>query len=184
MISIVITTSSCAKSSKIPDLRVEDYFQNKNMIKHFSGGFENGGFKQITDKIEKDKIQVVQQDTGTSVILIYQISANNNISLIYRKEELGGKSKENYIGIVNPNADDIILKAPIEVGTSWTDNLDIKYEITGINVAVNTPAGTFSAVEVTSLKDAFKSKMYYAKDLGLVKRTIEGSGEDQLIKVE
>jgi hypothetical protein len=70
------------------------------------------------------------------------------------------------------------------VGTQWTDNSDGKYEITGINIGVKTPVGTFSTVEVTLLRGGSEVKMYYGKDLGLVKRIIKGYSEDELIKVE
>ncbi|MBU3142531.1 hypothetical protein [Clostridium sp. CF012] len=183
LISIIITISSCAKNSKDTVLRIQDYFPKKGMIKKFSGGFENSGFTQIIDKINGNKFQIKQQDTATGVILIYQVS-DTDIRLIFSKEEPEGKFKENYIGLVEPNANDIILKTPLEVGTRWTDASELKYEITGINVPVNAPAGSFSAIEVTSIRDTFKSKMYYAKDLGLVKRTIEGYSEDELIKID
>jgi len=183
MISIVIGTSACAKTSNVTELNVQAYFPKKTMIKQFSGGFENSGFRQIIDKIEGDKVQLKQLDTGTSVILIYQVT-DKDIKLIFSKEEPDGQFKENYIGVVEANADNIILKTPLEVGTKWTDVSGLKLEITGINVAVKTPAGSFSTIEVTSLRDTFKSKLYYAKDLGLVKRIIEGYSGDELIKVE
>lgn len=183
MTSIVITTSSCGKNSKSPELRVQDYFPMKTMTKHFSGGFENAGFTQIIDKVMVDKVQVKQLDTGTGVIFIYQIS-DKEIRLIFSNEVPDGKFKDNYIGTVEPNSKDIILKTPLEIGTKWTDASEIKHEITGINVPVQTPAGSFSAIEVTLLKDEFKSKVYYVKELGLVKRIIEGYSKDELIKIE
>jgi hypothetical protein len=183
MVSIVITTNFRSKNGGNNDIRVQDYFPRKTMTKQFSGGFENGGYKHIIDKIDKDKVQVKQLDTATATILIYQVS-ENDIRLIFRNEEPDGKFKENYIGIVKPNVDEIILKSPLEVGTQWTDNSDGKYEITGINVGVKTPVGTFSTVEVTLLRGGSEVKMYYAKDFGLVKRTIKDYSEDELIRIE
>lgn len=183
MVSIVITINFRSKSGVNKDIRVQDYFPRKTMIKQFSGGFENGGYKHIIDKIDKDKVQVKQLDTATATILVYQVS-ENDIRLIFRNEEPDGKFKKDYIGIVKPNVDEIILKSPLEVGTQWTDNSDGKYEITGINIGVKTPVDTFSTVEVTLLRGGSEVKMYYGKDLGLVKKIIKGYSEDELIKVE
>lgn len=183
MIGIGITLKYSAKNDHIQELRVQDYFPKKTMIKHFSGGFENGGFKHIIDKIYKDKVQVKQIDTGTGVIRVYQVS-ENDITLIYSREESDGKFKEDYIESLEANTSNVIIKAPLEVGTKWSDKTDMKYEITGINVEAITPAGKFSAVEVTEVRDSFEIKRYYAKDLGLVKTSIKGYGEDELIKIE
>ena len=169
------------KNNGNKELRVQDYFPSKTMTKQFSGGYENQGFKHIIDKIYEDKFQVKQVDSGTGVIFIYQVS-DNDIRLIYSHEVSDGKFQENYIGTVQPNSDKIILKAPLEVGTKWTDDADGKYEITGINVGVKTPAGRFVAVEVTFLRGDFKTKSYYVKGLGLVKSS--GYSEDVLVKIE
>jgi hypothetical protein len=175
-----ITTNSHAKNN---ELRVKDYFPSRIMTKQFSGGYENQGFKHTIDKIDEDKVQIKQIDSGTGVILIYQVS-DNDIRLIFSSEVADGKFKENYIGTVQPNDDKIILKSPLEVGTKWTDkdDADSKYEITGINVGVKTPAGTFDAVEVTFFRGEFQTKSYYVKGLGLVKRS--GYSEEVLIKIE
>ena len=104
-----ITTNDPTKNNPNKELRVQDYFPSKTMTKQFSGGYENQGFKQITDKIDEDKVQVKQMDSGTGVILIYQVS-QNDIRLIFSREVSDGKFKENYIGTVEPNDDRIILK--------------------------------------------------------------------------
>jgi hypothetical protein len=179
-----ITTNAPARNNSNKELRVQDYFPSKTMTKQFSGGYENQGFKYTIDKIDEDKVQVKEVNSGTGAILIYQVS-DNDIRLIFGSEVPDGKFKENYIGTVQPNDDKIILKAPLEVGTKWNDkdDSDSKYEITGINVEVKTPAGTFTAVEVTFLRGDIQTKSYYVKDLGLVKTSTIGN-ESELIKVE
>lgn len=178
MISIVITLNYPAKNGESQELKVQDYFPRKTMIKEF-----NGGFKHIIDKIHQDKVQVKQLDIATGVILIYKVS-ENDIKLIFRSEEPDGKFKDNYIETVKPNISEVILKSPLEVGTKWINNEDMTYEITGINVRVTTPAGKFSGVEVTSIRDSFEVKRYYVKDFGLVKTSIKGYGNEELVKVE
>jgi uncharacterized ubiquitin-like protein YukD len=90
MVSIVITINFRSKNGGNKDIRVQDYFPRKTMIKQFSGGFENGGYKHIIDKIDKDKVQVKQLDTGTA--LIYQV-CENDIRLIFRNKNLKGSLK-------------------------------------------------------------------------------------------
>lgn len=183
MIFIVIAINLPFNNERNKEIRVQDYFPSKPIIKQFSGGFENGGYKHIIDIINKDKVQVKQLDTATAAILIYQVS-EKDIRLIFKNEEPDGKFKKDYMGIVKSNVDEIILKSPLKVGTKWADNSEGKYEITGINVEVKTPVGSFPTVEVTLLRGGLEIKMYYAKELGLLKRTIKGHGIDELIKVE
>lgn len=169
------------RNSKDKDLRVEQYFPNIKMTKEFSGGFENAGFYQIVDRFKNNKIQVKQYNTGTGVVLIYQIS-NNDIKLIYSRE--GESFEENYIDNVVPNTDEIILKAPLKLGTKWVSSRGGSYEITGVNVKVFTSVGMFYAVEVTYKDDEFQSRDYYVKNLGLIKRSIKGHGHDNLLKIK
>ena len=181
--------SDYTKGGDAIDLRVQDFFPQKSMKKYFSGGFENGGFTESIDKFAGDKVQVKGLNTGIGFAYVYQIT-EEYIRRIFRTEEGDGKFKDDYIGTTEDNSNDIILKAPLVVGTKWTNDTEGNCEITGVNVKVQTPAGTFSAVEVTVTytNKEIVSKHYYAKDLGLVKNSIilsEGlTLDDLLIKVE
>ncbi|WP_055666039.1 hypothetical protein [Desnuesiella massiliensis] len=92
--------------------------------------------------------------------------------------------KDDYIGTTEANSNDIILKAPLVVGAKRNNDGDGKYEITGVNVKVQTLAGTFYTVEVTYTNGEFVSIHNYAKDLGLVKSSIKGYSDSLLVKVE
>lgn len=180
---ISINPNDYAKDVDVSDLRVQDYFPKKSMKKYFTGGFENGGFKQTIDKLEGDKVQVKQLDTGTGVAFVYQLT-EKDIRIIFRTEVGDGNFKDDYIGTTEANSNDIILKAPLVVGTKWDNNSDGKYEITGVNVKVQTPAGTFYTVEVTYTNGEFVSIHNYAKDLGLVKSSVKGYSDSLLAKIE
>ena len=70
---------------------------------------------------------------------------------------------------VTPTLDFIILQAPIEVGTSWVNGGETS-QITAVDVSVETPLGTFSAVQVTTVTArGFEERYYYAEGIGLVK---------------
>ncbi|MDR2898999.1 MAG: GerMN domain-containing protein [Clostridiales bacterium] len=72
----------------------------------------------------------------------------------------------------------VLLKDPIQLGNSWetqsgpslTGIANGKSEITGVNVALETPAGTFNAIEIsTEMDNGFTIVDYYVKDIGLVR---------------
>lgn len=177
-----LSNPSVTNTEKEKELLVKAFFPTKTMIKRFSGGFENSGFTHTIDIVNQDKVQVKQLDAGTGVIFVYQISVNE-IRLIFNREVSDGNFEENYINSIKNNADKVILKAPIKVGTNWSDSKGGIYEITGVDVQLNTPAGIFDTIEVTFRKGDFEIKRYYAKDIGLVKSSTKGYSEDELIEI-
>lgn len=184
---LIITLIILLKLNTLPDIQeeapsVSDYFPKVEMTKEYSGGFENSGFIQIVDRFEGDKVQIKQMDTGGRLATIYQVT-DDSIKLIYTEEVSESDFKDNYLTSFAPNRDEVILQEPLEIGTKWSVE-DNQYEITGTNVEITTPAGTFSTIEVTQVRDLFEVKSYYAKELGLVKRIIKDYGVDELISVE
>ncbi|QUH26605.1 hypothetical protein [Serpentinicella alkaliphila] len=169
------------RNSKDKDLRVEEYFPSEKMTKKFSGGYEREGFSHIVERLENGKVLIKQWDTGTGVAQVYQVS-NRDIRLIY--SETGESLLKDYINEVEPNRDHITLKAPLTVGTRWTSNTAGINEITGVNVKVFTLVGVFYAVEVTHKDNKYESKSYFAKKIGLIKRTRKGYESDNLIKLK
>lgn len=185
-IIIAIAALSIFKSpiNKVDSLSMgaDDFFPKQVMTKKFSGGFENEGFTHIIDKFENGKLQIKQTDSAMPTILVYEIS-KESIKLIYSQEIHDIKFGENYIENTESNRKDIIIKAPIKKGTKWTDEKG-KYEITGVDVEITTPAGDFNnTVEVTFTRNDFEVKRYYAKDIGLVKSIIDGL-VDELIEIK
>ncbi|MCL2852197.1 MAG: GerMN domain-containing protein [Defluviitaleaceae bacterium] len=70
---------------------------------------------------------------------------------------------------VAPSIDFIILQGPIEVGTSWSNGPEIS-QITAVDAQVETPVGTFTAIQVTTTTPGgFEERYYYAEGVGLVK---------------
>jgi len=114
--------------------------------------------------------------------MVYDISADY-IKLIYTEEVANKEFKEDYIEDLIPNRMDIILKAPIEIGTNWRDDDGGIYEIIKINALADTPAGTFETLVVRYTNDDFTVKEYYAKDIGLVKIILNNYGVYELIQI-
>jgi len=82
---------------------------------------------------------------------------------------------------------DAILIGPIEIGTSWVRNpfdpphTHDQREITGVDISITTPAGTFNTIEVTTFSphnpDYFiqpRTKDFFARDMGVVKSVVHG----------
>lgn len=164
------------------ELKVENFIPKQEMIKEFSGGYENEGFTHTVEEIKNGRIQVKEkQNEAMGIIAVYEVS-ENQISLIYTQEADDLDSTEIDLDRITPNREKIILKGPLKVGTKWTDDTDRKYEITGVNIKVETPAGAFHAIEVLAASGKFETKYYYVKNIGLVKSIY--SGKDELLKIQ
>jgi len=159
--------------------KVSDYFPSKIITKTFSGGFENEGTKHVVLSVENNQVQILQEDTGTNLIMVYEVT-DNQIKMIFSEEEYYSKKK---IDKVIPNRNSIIIKAPLEVGNKWEHEFAGFLEITAVDLEVNTPAGKFNALEVTYSFEDYTTKYYYAKELGLVK-TISDFATTKLLKVK
>jgi len=186
---ILILVSLFATAKLINSSRGEEetiapipYYPNENMVKIFKNNSEDVGFTQIVDMVKQGKIQIKQVDLLTRVVMVYDISADY-IKLIYTEEVANNEFKEDYIESLIPNRMDIVLKAPIEIGTNWEDNDGGIYEIIKINAIVDTPAGTFETVVVRYTNDDFTVKEYYAKNIGLVKIIFNNYGVYELIQI-
>jgi len=153
------------------EILVSDYFPNREMIKVFNGGFENGGTVEFIDKIAENKVQTKRIDTATGMIHVHAIS-ENEITLIYSLTAEDDRLKEDYLDAPS-NRDVLILKGPIKKGTKFGSS-----EITNTNIVVNTPAGEFEAIEISDKK--LGTKRYYAKGLGHVKTVGVGFDSDLL----
>ena len=70
------------------------------------------------------------------------------------------------------NNDTILIKGPIQLGTSWTDNDGLK-EIVAVDAQIETPIGNFDnciKIKITSNEDVIYR--YYKKDIGMVKQEV------------
>lgn len=78
--------------------------------------------------------------------------------------------KENFLetGFPSDTEEQAILQLPIEEGNTWEGIEGSEFEITGVDVPVETTSGTYDAVEVTETQDETTSVYYYAEDVGIV----------------
>jgi hypothetical protein len=164
----------------VPQLAVlRDYLPDKEMTKVFTGGFENSGMVHIIEKVTDQKVQIRQSDTGGTIIKVYE-ATEEAIFLVYAKmlyDHLEGD-----FTVEAHNRDEVVLKSPLTVGTSW-EEYGMTHTITRLNARVSTPAGVFQAIEITATDGAYYTCIsYYARGLGLIKLTSPDS-KVELIKV-
>lgn len=180
----LFSTVKLINSSKVEEEIIAPipYYPNENMVKIFKNDAEDQIFTQTVDMVKQGKIQIKQVDLLTRVVMVYDISAEY-IKLIYTEEVANKEFKEDYIDNLIPNRMDIILKAPIEMGTNWKDDDGGIYEIIKLNALVDTPAGTFETLVVRYTNDDFTVKEYYAKDIGLVKIILNNYGVYELMQI-
>jgi hypothetical protein len=182
--SVLILSSfaSCSKSNKPTDttpkdntkLTVKDYFPFKeNVFMKYQGiGNEYAEHETYVDYIEGDRIQIRDINPGTTLSKVYEIK-NGELRLISSREEY--YYKENLLSSTNTNYD-ILLKEPIEKGTTWTTKDGLKRYISNTEAKITTPSGEYSAVEVITEGNDYKIFDYYVKNIGFVK-TVYKSGD-------
>ena len=156
------------------------FVPGREMIKIFSGGFEDAGSIHVIDKIEDDKFQVKQIDTAAAAALVYSVD-DNEIVLVFSEET--SHFEENYFNKIN-NRNHTQLKTPLEKGTTWTDGEGGTYTITGVDVEFETEVETYKAIEVTLRRGDFELKRYYARDIGLVGSVTEDFGSMKLLGID
>lgn len=78
--------------------------------------------------------------------------------------------KENFLetGFPSDTEEQAILQLPIEEGNAWEGVEGSEFEITGVDVPIETASGSYEAVEVTQTQEETTSVYYYAEDVGIV----------------
>ena len=76
------------------------------------------------------------------------------------------------------DSQEVVLMEPIEKDTSWQLDDGSTRTITDIAVDVETPAGSYNAVEVITEGEDYTSTDYYAKGVGLIKSVYLSEKDD------
>lgn len=134
-------------------------------------GSEYAGFDVVSQYAEEDAWQTVEHTSGTSLVTVYEYS-EEEVRRVYSREET--YFRENFIDSDMRNEEEeILIQAPIEEGHSWESPNGDVYEITGVNVPVETASGSYNAIEVSrSTSEDGEAYMirYYAENIGLVEQ--------------
>lgn len=164
---------------------VSEYFPLKeNTIYVYSGDENSYGYDSYVIYKEGSKVQrrsktsITTSSATTDFISteVFEITGDA-VNFVYADSESNGF--ENFL---ERQEDEIttILKEPLQLGNSWersfisnssrTNEFTGKSTITAVEVPIDTPAGEFECIEVTSEFELdYKIVEYYAKGIGLVK---------------
>lgn len=185
LIIVALFTYRVFQNNSIPtdntELLVRDFTPSKPMIKVFKNDSKNVSSINFVDIVSENKVQIRSISSNDKKIEIEALGKNFDISgniNVYEKSDeyfkltymnFGvGLLAESYINEPQ-NMDFIFLKGPLKKGTKWSNEFG-SFEITGVNVKVETSVDEFKAVEVTHDQGSESGKSYYARGIGIVKR--------------
>ena len=150
-----------------------------NVERIYAGeGNEYAEFSTYPQFITEDSIQFKNQNPG---IISYHIYEYREDRIVETFTHHGGLMRDDFANTAKTSdseGEEIILKAPIEVGTQWEDREGQTVEITATDLDLDTPEGIVKGIEVTTTtidQDGYEGKIhrYYGKDIGLVKEVTE-----------
>lgn len=171
LLSLVFVTAcspSPAEPIKDPKATLAEYFPLQVGSSWQYEGIGNE-FASYTSKVthQKDSKGQIVLSSGTVTANRYEIT-ENSILHTYQQHEF---YEDASILDNASNIDGVILKLPLEIGSTWTSQGNT-CEIIDTKATVETPAGTFQdciAVKTTYKDSGNHSVHYYAKGIGLVK---------------
>lgn len=135
-------------------------------------GNEFAFFNVYTDYTSDNKTQQRIDNGGTQSIRVIEIFDDAIIQKVFRGEVYYRENLTNADG----ETEEILLKAPLEIGNAWTLSDGNTRKITDIDVDISTPLGNYKAIEVTTEGEYGSSTDYYAEDVGLIKTVYHSEG--------
>lgn len=154
-----------------PARTVEQYFPlTPDVFARYTGtGNEYVPMTVYVDYSRPGQIQLAYDNGGTEVHVLYAVG-NGKVQILQELAEL--YVREDLAQLPPVSNGEILLMEPLEVGTAWNIDHGIR-AITAIDVPVDTEAGAFNAIEVTTTSSDVVTKHYYARGFGLVQMTAQ-----------
>jgi len=156
--------------------KLADYFPMKDNVRYvYEGeGNEFASYDVYTEFSSSDKIQQRVDNGGTVMARVYELKEGELTRLLSKGEVY---HRENLLEETD-GTEEVILKEPLEEGTTWTLEDGQKRTITNIEADVNTPLGDYKAIEVVTEGPNGTTTDYYAKDVGLVKTVFKSENSE------
>ena len=150
-----------------PPARLDEYFPfEENVYKKYKGtGNEYAEFESYVDFMIDGSMQIRTINPGTITVSVYRLQ-DGAVTRVHFAGERYFRLNET----AERTGEDILIKEPIEIGTTWKAQDGSTRSITALDVAVDVPAGAYRALEVTTEGNHSVLKDYYAPKIGLVKR--------------
>lgn len=143
-------------------------------------GAEGASYTVYPQFTHSDTMQLVQSTSGTDMVKVYEYTENEVREVFLRGETYFRDDIVDTGLTTGQDTFDILLQSPIEKGHSWESPSGSVSEITGTNVAVETPSGNYEAIEVTRKLNDSTTVLYYAPEVGLV-QTISDPDSDMTV---
>jgi hypothetical protein len=145
-------------------------------------GNEFAPYNRYTDFLDTagNRLQTRTANGGTETVRVLEIK-DGRLSVIKTVNEC--YYRDNFLE--EAAADDqaeVLLMEPLVQGTEWTLPNGSKRYISSTGVEVDTPSGTYQAIEVTTQYSDSTTKDYYSPQVGLVK-SVFNSGDMQVFSV-
>ncbi|MFB9989587.1 GerMN domain-containing protein [Bacillus benzoevorans] len=157
-------------------LSIEDYVPIKEDTRYVyeGSGNEYASYDTYIDYTSDGKFQQRVNNGGTVMAKVFEIKDGKLISKYSRGEAY---YRENLLNKTDEK-EDVLLKEPLEKGTTWTLSDSNTSTITNLDVDISTPSGDYKALEVTTKGEEGQTIDYYAQNVGLVKTVFVTEGTE------
>lgn len=147
----------------------------------FAGhGNEYAAFTREVLYARGDKVQLQENNGGTISASVYQISDQAITRVFFQGEEYDEQDRLD----AEPNESMVILKAPLQAGTTWETGAETR-QIVRTDAEVETPAGKFTdCIEVEITGEYSQRREYFKEGVGLVKREFTSEGTQVISSLE
>lgn len=180
-VTITDDTSGADAEDDIDTLKLENYFpiQADTQYIYEGKGNEYAAYTVFTDFLDSvnNKVQTRTNNGGTETVRVIEVK-DGKVSVLYMINEC--YYRDNLLEATPMEEPEILLQEPLVAGTQWTLPGGKQRFISAVDVSVETPSGTYKAIEVTTQSDDSVIKDYYAPQVGLVK-SIFASGDMEVI---
>ncbi len=153
---------------------VLDYYPIRENVRYVYEGTGNefASFSVYLDYATGTRMQQRIENGATVTASVVEVADGKVTCLASRGEAY---ARENLLDAADGGGE-VLLMEPIASGTSWKLSDGSTRTITGVSVDVDTPAGGFSSVRVTTVGADGETTDYYADGVGLVKWVSTGEG--------
>ena len=124
------------------------------------------------DYVYDNRAQIRRETAGTTVLEVIHYDAGKVYSVLREAEAYQRESFYN-LDLMDVEDAEVLIMDPIAIGTQWEVREGVLREITNVGMVMETPAGEFEVIEVTTYEEDSTFTVYYGKDYGKVKTLFE-----------
>ena len=147
---------------------IDDYFNFNENVKYNYAGTNSEYAEYVTyiDYINGNKVQLRSNNGGTETVTVLQ-NSNGELKKVFQRNEC--YYRENFTN-KSANIEEILLKEPLVVGTTWKLSDGSKRYISKVDVKISIGSGECSALEITTENSNGQIDLqYYTVNKGLIK---------------